>query len=1775
MGFEVIAIALHPENESLLLVSGLKDLVALTLGTRGEVISRLVVDLLLDSLGFSLPAHILKAGWMPGSTSACFVVTNHFVKIYDLAIDKLSPVHAFHVIDDSIKDVAFVHVDLPHCAPASTPPRAALPYRGTSSLSPLTMLALSASGSLFSQPLVLRDATCPDAGSIILTNALRIPAELRGRVGAALHYSGPTALLFTVYADGRCFALRLANAADDVVGGFAVHSSRVDNLASGALSGSKSVCVPYSHWQDVPGQRGMLVASCRKTQIPLALRVTPTSVEVQVLKSSIKAEGLATALASRRSVAATNEAISTQRPFASVCSEGSPSACWVLHEDGSLHCHTCGVATDSDGTLLAALTRAVAARPPPPAVPAHLPDRTFPVDFFERGSCVTSTAEITFAGDVVHNSTPTNAKARLSSNTDDYISSPHKASMSLEIHNANPDHVLIGVRLLLGSAHPTHVPASFTLFGRKIQTQEGQRRWYDVPLHEAESLVAARHLTITFSATHSAINMPVVDAVEVYAQSKADFGWDAAILRASQTYALTTLTPAASRLVKPPVDKVEESEPASSILRALQCSLRQLASFHVVSGSSSSSGSGLLVQEMIGSLPDVLTSHPACVSLRTPAKQLLRQLLPSQDDYLRVKDEATLKHAACAFGRKGSPGSTHRDGDRGRDAGANVEALVCDPEVMTSIQTPLTVGALTKHINSIHKVARKRPQNLFRFLHAHEPQLLTRLVHAFCSLQSTAARLNKLSKLTKALVSLLFTAAEQRANIAYDDHTQAFRDAAPDATSFQVSLEASAPYVDLLATLLLHATEAVRFMTSSLLGSLLLAPTAASTAAASDSTSAPSVVPPDRSSRQGEGRLAGSVLAAAASARNAITAAARRPGLRAADAERHNSSSRADASMGVIRISGVSMGLPSSTGMAIGGEEVSMELDDADTAEEAMLGIAVAGVANDAASVSGGGVQFCCDVCGACPIVDLRWHCETCRDFDLCAACYEDDTGALPHPADHHMVRIELTQTNEDTANAVGTVPITAVAAAAPVAVATGPIAGGGGSADSENEDVMLAMAVAMSLGNEASEACTPSVAEAAADDTAAAALSSSPAAPDDTSTAAIRPRVRMAALVFSLMTKQLNRLGVLDGMSCLPYLQLLHRLAMHRDVAPVGGGPGWQHLADEVLALLLPRSAPFGSATPDSMAAGAPAATVLSYTTRSAALEVRVLLLLLLTLLLTRISSASTAAPTAKASALRADTTPDTFVAEPATEDMYHAPGQRESLKAMQRELAAHLCSHGLPETLFADAQRFYAYLWEAASLDGNVAPGSSGNVTSSSGSKCSGLLTVRERPPEARSLTPFFTEELSKASADPFSEIHRIGLDALLRLAQRLHSPLVAPDATGAAGSVAQPALGGAVDSNAPLGHRWIKLLCSIIHSSAFNFARKQAKKHLLQLCGTKSRYLEVRDRGLADAEMHCIRLLLTEHSALPEMAEDGIGLVPSIEAFGSAQPLPYEQHVKLCTSLQRLQEMATAQPRNWIRYCATSAASSDGTLCMLTHALFQLHGEGLLATLRLLAAGLRDETTLPPLDDGPSVANFSSPTSAATLAVSVPTTATSDGADPAAFVNYPVRASESLAIDLNTLLKTTSIERFVTCFLLQGSSAAIRVEGCGVFRCVWTRASSEQRTVLFRALRSQLRDLPLYGANSHEIMVLLGSLMAADDLDVSMVTLTLETLLGHLSAQTTLLTQHPNAHVYNVLGSLLELDGHFLEVEPLHASNQPDLPSQQVGHRRRVECSHARAP
>ena len=346
----------------------------------------------------------------------------------------------------------------------------------------------------------------------------------------------------------------------------------------------------------------------------------------------------------------------------------------------------------------------------------------------------------------------------------------------------------------------------------------------------------------------------------------------------------------------------------------------------------------------------------------------------------------------------------------------------------------------------------------------------------------------------------------------------------------------------------------------------------------------------------------------------------------------------------------------------------------------------------------------------------------------------------------------------------------------------------------------MLAMAISMSLGNSEAAACAAATASssaaAAASGAAPAAAAHSAAAAEAaiacttaataataTATATRAQTVRLASVFFENLVAGLDLAASLDGLVALPYLQLCHRLAMHREVQT----GGWRRLAEAILAQLLPPpppalpiapetalptapetalpTAPGGApalAMPAAASSSSPLLTAISNPKRSAALEVHVALLLLLGLLLARPGSS------AAADGGLPHTAPP-VAADDVEPDSLHAPMHREQLRSLQRDLATCMCARGLPQALYACAQRLYDAFKALAPVEGGDGIGAGG----AGGGSGNGLLTVKETAPEMRTLAPFFTDEFAKAHVDPFVECHRLALDAILRLAQRLHLP------------------------------------------------------------------------------------------------------------------------------------------------------------------------------------------------------------------------------------------------------------------------------------------------------------------------------------------------------------------------------------------------------------------
>jgi E3 ubiquitin-protein ligase UBR4 len=98
--FEIVHLVFNPLVDHYLAVAGYEDCQVLTLNSRGEVTDRLAIELALQG------AYIRRVEWVPGSQVQLIVVTNLFVKIYDLSQDNISLLHAVTVVSVSMLSVS-------------------------------------------------------------------------------------------------------------------------------------------------------------------------------------------------------------------------------------------------------------------------------------------------------------------------------------------------------------------------------------------------------------------------------------------------------------------------------------------------------------------------------------------------------------------------------------------------------------------------------------------------------------------------------------------------------------------------------------------------------------------------------------------------------------------------------------------------------------------------------------------------------------------------------------------------------------------------------------------------------------------------------------------------------------------------------------------------------------------------------------------------------------------------------------------------------------------------------------------------------------------------------------------------------------------------------------------------------------------------------------------------------------------------------------------------------------------------------------------------------------------------------------------------------------------------------------------------------------------------------------------------------------------------------------------------------------------------------------
>uniref|UniRef100_A0A1J3J544 Auxin transport protein BIG n=1 Tax=Noccaea caerulescens TaxID=107243 RepID=A0A1J3J544_NOCCA len=573
--FEIVHLAFNSVVENYLAVAGLEDCQVLTLNHRGEVIDRLAVELALQG------AYIRRIDWVPGSQVQLMVVTNKFVKIYDLSQDSISPTQYFTLPNDMIVDATLF-----------------VAARGR-----VFLLVLSEQGNLYRFEL----ARGGNAGATPLKEIVQIMGKDVTGKGSSVYFSPTYRLLFVSYHDGNSFVGRLSSDATSLTETSGLFEEESD---------CKQRVAGLHRWKELLGGSGLFICfSSMKLNAALAVSLRGDVVCAQNLRHPTGSSSPMVGITAYKPLSKDNV------------------HCLVLHDDGSLQIYShvrSGV--DADSNLTAEKVKKLGSKIlNNKAYAGAMPE--FPLDFFEKAFCIT--ADVRLGSDAIRNGDSEGAKQSLASE-DGFIESPSPMGFKISVSNPNPDIVMVGIRMHVGTTSASSIPSEVTIFQRSIKMDEGMKCWYDIPFTVAESLLADEDVVISVGPTTSGTALPRIDSLEVYGRAKDEFGWkekmDAVLDMEARVLGHGLLLPGSSR-------KRALTQSASIEEQVIADGLKLLSIFYSVCRPRQEVE---LSELKCKQLLETIFESDRETLLQTAACRVLQSIFPRKEIYYQIKDTMRL-----------------------------------------------------------------------------------------------------------------------------------------------------------------------------------------------------------------------------------------------------------------------------------------------------------------------------------------------------------------------------------------------------------------------------------------------------------------------------------------------------------------------------------------------------------------------------------------------------------------------------------------------------------------------------------------------------------------------------------------------------------------------------------------------------------------------------------------------------------------------------------------------------------------------------------------------------------------------------------------------------------------------------------------------------------------------------------------------------------------------------------------------------------------------------
>jgi hypothetical protein len=252
--------------------------------------------------------YIIKSIWLPGSQTELALVTSEFIKIYDLSIDKISPIYYYLLPIGKIKDVTFVY-DL-KCENnnnnSNIDDDINTEYKNYKHLK--YIIIMSSCGYLYYEE--MNQVTSAKNGVYYITNTIEFqpnesssssssvvtnsstcvpksPKSTENNVvatnvlggGISVYYSFKLGLLFWSYQQGKTY-----------IGSFRSHSLVLDKVFplsnnnnktnNNFLASFQALC----NWSEIPSHPGLVMAMTLLSNNPVVLMILPDKIYIQEIK---------------------------------------------------------------------------------------------------------------------------------------------------------------------------------------------------------------------------------------------------------------------------------------------------------------------------------------------------------------------------------------------------------------------------------------------------------------------------------------------------------------------------------------------------------------------------------------------------------------------------------------------------------------------------------------------------------------------------------------------------------------------------------------------------------------------------------------------------------------------------------------------------------------------------------------------------------------------------------------------------------------------------------------------------------------------------------------------------------------------------------------------------------------------------------------------------------------------------------------------------------------------------------------------------------------------------------------------------------------------------------------------------------------------------------------------------------------------------------------------------------------------------------------------------